>query len=305
MLTSIHFLLTYACNFECDHCFLFSGPGAGGTFGIAELRAALEGAAEIGTIDSVFFEGGEPMLYFPLLAEGLRIARRLGLKTGIVTNAYWATSREDAGLWLQALNKAGLNSLTLSDDPLHYGDAAGVHAARVQAAANELGIPADVICKQPPSVAAPYAPGTGPPRIAGGVKFRGRAARKLVEGLPRRPWDELVTCPFDDLAAPVRVHADCFGHLHLCQGVSMGNYQDRSMKRVVEEYDPAAHPVVGPLIRGGPAELARRYGVPHEDRYVDECHMCFEMRLLLLKRFPGLLSPVQAYGVSPDSPEET
>ena len=42
MLTSIHFLLTYACNFDCDHCFLFSGPGAGGTFGVVQLRAALE-----------------------------------------------------------------------------------------------------------------------------------------------------------------------------------------------------------------------------------------------------------------------
>ncbi len=26
MVNSVHFLLTYACNFECDHCFLFSGP---------------------------------------------------------------------------------------------------------------------------------------------------------------------------------------------------------------------------------------------------------------------------------------
>ena len=97
MLTSIHFLLTYACNFECDHCFLFSGPGAGGTFGVVQLRTALEEAAQVGTIDSVFFEGGEPMLYFPVLVEALRTAKRLGFTTGIVTNGYWATWRRTLG----------------------------------------------------------------------------------------------------------------------------------------------------------------------------------------------------------------
>ncbi len=301
MLTSIHFLLTYACNFECDHCFLFSGPGAGGTFGVVSLCAALEKAAEVGTIDEVYFEGGEPLLYFPLLAEGLRKAKLLGFRTGIVTNAYWATSREDAGVWLRSLQEAGLDSLTLSDDPLHYGDAAGAHAERVQAAAQELGMPADVICKQRPTVATAGAPGGGSPTVTGGIKFRGRAALKLAAGLPTRPWDELVTCPFENLAEPQRVHADCFGTMHLCQGISMGSFKDSSMKRVVDEYNPSGHPIVGPLINGGPAELARHYRLPHEEGYVDECHLCFQMRLALRERFPGVLAPEQVYGARPGS----
>jgi hypothetical protein len=302
MLTSIHFLLTYACNFECDHCFLFSGPGAGGTFGVVQLRAALEETAQIGTIDSVFFEGGEPMLYFPLLAEGLRTAKRLGLTTGVVTNGYWATSREDARIWLQALQEAGLDSLTLSDDPLHYEDAAGTHSSRVQAAAKELNMPADVICTQRPTVEVDGVQGHGETLVAGGVKFRGRAALKLAPGLPGRPWQELSTCPFEDLAEPGRVHADCYGNMHLCQGVSMGSFRDRSMKNVVDEYDPAAHPVAGPLIAGGPAELARHHRLPHEERYVDECHLCFEMRLALRSQFKELLAPAQVYGERPDRP---
>ena len=53
---------------------------------------------------------------------------------------------------MQSLQEAGLDSLTLSDDPLHYGDAAGGHAARVEAAAKRLGMQADVICKQRPEV---------------------------------------------------------------------------------------------------------------------------------------------------------
>ena len=291
MLNSIHFLLTYACNFECDHCFLFSGPRAGGTFTVEQLRAALEAAAEVGTIESVFFEGGEPMLYFPLLQEGIRTARRLRLKTGIVTNSYWATSTEDAALWMKELQEAGLDSLTISDDGLHFGENAGVHAARVEAAAKALGIPADVICKQRPVVTDQAS------LVSGGIKFRGRAARTMVAGLPLRPWEELTRCPYENLAGPDRVHADCFGTLHLCQGLSMGNYQRRSMKRVVAEYDPPAHPIAGPLLRGGPAELARAFGVAHDEGYVDECHLCFETRLSLRGRYPELLCPPQVYGV--------
>jgi len=26
MIKEVHFLLTYTCNFECDHCFLYCGP---------------------------------------------------------------------------------------------------------------------------------------------------------------------------------------------------------------------------------------------------------------------------------------
>ena len=32
MLTGIHFLLTYSCTSECDHCFLYCSPNAKGTF---------------------------------------------------------------------------------------------------------------------------------------------------------------------------------------------------------------------------------------------------------------------------------
>jgi MoaA/NifB/PqqE/SkfB family radical SAM enzyme len=103
MLTSIHFLLTYACNFSCDHCFLYSGPQAKGTFTIALLKEMLDQVKLVPGIDAVCFEGGEPFLYYPVLVEGIRYARELGLATGVVSNAYWATSRQDAELWLQAL----------------------------------------------------------------------------------------------------------------------------------------------------------------------------------------------------------
>ena len=46
MLTGIHFLLSYKCNLECDHCFVYSGPRAEGTFSLSQIRKVLEEAVK-------------------------------------------------------------------------------------------------------------------------------------------------------------------------------------------------------------------------------------------------------------------
>ena len=295
MMTGIHFLTTLACNFECDHCFTYSGPGKGGTFTIAQVRAVLDEAVRIGTIDMIYFEGGEPLLYYPLVLEGIDEARRRGFKTGIVTNAYWATSEEDALLWLRPLAARGMTALRASDDGLHYGDARGKHNERIMAAAKELGLDAKVFVTERPAV---QCGADGQAKIAGGVMFRGRAADKLVDGMPRRPWETLTKCPHENLKDPGRVHVDAFGNAHLCQGLSLGNFWQTPFADLVRGYAPEAHPIVGPLLRGGPAELARVYGVPHEEGYVDECHFCYVVRKALIERFPQYLAPRQIYGLT-------
>ena len=47
MLTGLHFLLTYMCNSECDHCFVFSSPRAKGTFTLAQIQSLLDEAEAI------------------------------------------------------------------------------------------------------------------------------------------------------------------------------------------------------------------------------------------------------------------
>jgi len=299
MLTGIHFLATYACNFECDHCFLHCGPAAGGTFTIRQIRDILDEAVRIGTVETICFEGGEPLLYYPLILAGIEQARRRGFRCSIVTNAYWATSPEDAALWLRPLAQLGVTEISISDDPLHYGEAPGAHAERISQAAGKLGMTVRNLQTDRPTVqpASDADSGADGPTIAGGVMFRGRAAEKLTADLPTRPWQALDSCPHEKLAEPGRVHVDCFGHVHLCQGLSMGNLWQVPLSQLVAGYDPQAHPVVGPLIRGGPAQLAEEYHVPHQPEYVDECHFCYQVRRALLERFSRYLAPRQAYGL--------
>jgi hypothetical protein len=299
MLTGVHLLLTYRCTFECGHCFVYSSPRAEGTMRLGQVRDILDQARDAGTVTSIYFEGGEPFLFYPTLVEGVRLARERGFEVGIVSNSYWALSEEDALAGLRPLAELGLASLSLSDDEFHHEGEGPSPARAAVAAARELGIPASTICIEKPFVEAAPGEGQAPgqPVIGGGAMFKGRAVETLTEGLPRRPWSQLDACPHEDLQSPSRVHVDAYGYVHLCQGIVMGNLFETPLAELVAGYDATAHPVCGPLVEGGPARLGESHGVEHESAYVDECHACFDVRKRLLDRFPEALAPRQVYGV--------
>lgn len=299
MLRQVHFLLTYNCNFECDHCFLHCSPRKNGTFSLNQLREALDQIVKLGTVDWVYFEGGEPFLYYPLMLKGIEMARARGLKTGLVTNGYWATADEDAEVWLGALRELEVADLSISDDALHYGEESETPAKRALTAAARLGIPAWPIRIEPPTVVGRSANGRekGTPIVGGSTMFRGRAAEKLTEGLPRQRWQEFAECPYEDLEEPGRVHLDWYGNVHLCQGLIMGNIWETPLAELVREYNADSHPICGPLVRGGPALLASKSSVAHEDEYVDACHFCYSLRRTLASGFPRFLGPRKVYGL--------
>ena len=299
MLTGLHILLSYKCIFECDHCFLYSGPGAEGTFTLSQMRQVYDEAEKIGTVNTFYFEGGEAFLFYPLLVESIKEARARGFKVGIVTNAYFATSEENADLWLRPLAALGIADFTVSDDAFHFGDEVANAAKRARKAAEALGIPTGAISLEEPTVQIGQDEANkGQPVVSGGVMFRGRAVETLTAGLPTRAWVSFTECPYEKLESPGRVHLDAYGNVHLCQGLSMGNMWTTPLSTLVKDYDPAAHPIVGPLMRGGPAALTRAHNVAHEAGYVDACHLCYAARLALLDRFPQVLAPRQVYGLA-------
>jgi hypothetical protein len=296
MLTGLHFLLTYQCTSECDHCFVFSGPNSKGTFTINSIRDALDQARDLRTIEWIYFEGGEPFLYYALMLKGMELALDRGFKVGVVTNAYFATTEEDAAIWLAPLKEFGISDLAISDDAFH-SEYKPTPAWFALAAARKLGLPAGSICIEPPKPATSGAHVKGAPIVGGGVMFRGRATVKLAPGLPTRGWDEFDECPHEELRNPERVHIDPYGNIHLCQGLCMGNAWQTPLPELVAKYDPDTHPIVGPLLRGGPAQLVREYDLAR-DGSIDACHLCFRSRLALIDRFPEYLAPRQVYGIN-------
>jgi hypothetical protein len=72
---------------------------------------------------------------------------------------------------------------------------------------------------------------------------------------------------------------------------------EKPLSEIISTYDPAAHPICGPLIKGGPVELAKAHGVKLDGEFVDECHYCYLLRRSLLDKFPKILAPRQVYGL--------
>ena len=296
-LAGLHFLLTYQCTLKCDHCFTWGSPRQQGVMSLENLRAFLRQAKEAGTIERVAFEGGEPFLYYPILLAAVRESLELGFQVSIVTNSFWATSPADAAEWLRPF--AGmLQRLSISSDVLHWDETFSRQARNARAAAAALGIETGILSTAHPLVTPPSCELEQLPGGQGGVMFRGRAALKLAPHVAGRPWQEFTACPCENLREPGRMHLDPFGNLHICQGIIIGNLLQTPLCKICADYDADTHPIAGPLVAGGPAELARRYGLAVADTYADACNLCDAARLALRERFPDVLGPEQMYGVN-------
>ncbi len=296
MLNGIHFLLTYTCTNECDHCFLYCSPNARGTFTLEQVKNVLKQCKKIGTINQIFFEGGEPFLFYPLLLNGIKAAKELGFEIGIVTNCYWAISPKDAEIWLGPLIDAGLTDISLSDDAFHDSNGEDEKPKNASKAAEKLGLDAGIICINAPEIKDESSREKGEPIIGGSTCFKGRAADNLTDGLLTKPWESFTKCDQEDFISPGRVHVDAFGNVQLCQGISLGNMWETPLADLMNRYEAQSHPICSHLANGGPAQLAKEYKVKLDGDFVDECHFCFNVRRALMDRFPRFLTPRQVYG---------
>ena len=309
-LSSIHFLVTYRCTYACDHCFMWGSPGADQTMTLAQLTSVIDQAAEGGVTD-VYFEGGEPTLAYPIVLAAAKRARERNLEFGVVSNCFWATTREDARVWLEPFVGLGISDLSLSSYAYFVEDADEERLRNAALAAQDLGLPAGVV-----EVGAPAC--LDVPGLclgdAADVMYKGRAAVALAPGRETRPPETLVTCPHEDFSDPGRAHVGPEGELQLCQGISAGNVfaggdapaspadlavpRPGGLKAVLEAYDPHTRPVICEIVAGGPWALAQAAGhSPRLPLYADECHLCYEVRAALRAtgRHPEVLTPGQCY----------
>jgi hypothetical protein len=281
-LTRIHFLITYGCTAECDHCFLWGSPRRTSGMTPSQIDAFLDEIVSLGTITAVCAEGGESFARPDLLMHLVRAATARGLSVSALTNASWVRSREQAARRVAELAAAGLSSLGVSTDEWHR---ASIPVERVEMLLEICG-------------AAGLAASRMETRLEK-VMFRGRAAERLASFAPMRPACELTACPHENLAAPARVHLDCYGRLHLCQGLCVG---PGNPTQACAAYEPGAHPIVRILLEGGPYALgkfAAERGFDLKSGYADACHLCYLAREWLRPDYPDLLGPDETYGDRP------
>lgn len=296
-LNAVHIVLTYRCTRTCDHCFHFGKPGNAQVITSSQLKRYLSSIKSVSSVKWIFFEGGEPTLYFPLLIEGLRVAHEMGFNTAVVTNGYWITSVRDMIPWLRQFRDVNLNLLQISIDELHENTRLEPLQADITDAAERAGILCRFIgVRVPEPNDEPIGARRGETIVQGDIVFRGRAAHRLIEPQAKWLWSSFDECPHENLADPFRVHIEPYGNVMVCDGISIGKLGGTDLSAILNSYEPDEHAIVGPLTKGGPAQLAIDYELEHKKGYVDACHLCYSMRRSMLKDFGRELSPGFLYG---------
>jgi hypothetical protein len=262
-----------------------------------QIRSLLRGAEDLGTVKYISLEGGEPFLYYPIMTQTAEDAVSMGFRVEILSNCYWATDLKDAEEWLRPFARLSNVELSLSSD-LYHGESWETDETRnAVEAAKTLGMKVEVNAVKHPMATAPCPDSVREARVSSiELMYKGRAAIKLADKALKKKWTAFAECPYEKLAAPERVHVDPFGHVHVCQGISIGNANQRPFARIIREYNPDENPIVKLLHQGGPVALVEHFGLGHDEHYADACHLCYSARCMLRTMFPDTLAPDQMYG---------
>lgn len=109
--------LTNKCNIVCRHCGTKSSPLETSHCNIQPLLNKLEAAVKAGVVRGLHINGGEPFLFRKDIQRLALEGKRLNILVGVNTNAFWATTVQEAADVLTDL--PGITQLMISTDSYH------------------------------------------------------------------------------------------------------------------------------------------------------------------------------------------
>jgi MoaA/NifB/PqqE/SkfB family radical SAM enzyme len=118
-LGTVGMMLTFKCSIACPHCIVQAGPHRTEEMSLPQALQWVDDIAayDEGCVKGISLTGGEPFYNRELARELCRRALQHGLIVSVVTNAFWAETREQALNVLSELK--GLHLLSLSTDADH------------------------------------------------------------------------------------------------------------------------------------------------------------------------------------------
>jgi MoaA/NifB/PqqE/SkfB family radical SAM enzyme len=257
--------------------------------------------------------GGEPFLCPGVLRSMVKTAGSLGISSWVITNGFFADDERSAREILRSLTDLGLSGITFSVDAFHQ-EFIPIESVRTGIeAALSAGIETVAVDSYLIGSGSPYDVRTS--RLLEALegleevqfnefyaRCEGRAADLLIEEWdPKGVPEGECRLPYwigGDLSDPDGIEIDPAGNVTLCPGVRIGNARRTSLSQVLESYDPMLHPILRVIREKGPIgllDLARSRGYRGDERFLDECHLCYRMRGFLRPYHPDDLAPESVY----------
>jgi len=149
-LRELVFSVTNRCTARCQDCPVVHNGEPPATLTPAVMKPIVDDVYGWGSLGLVVFTGGEPFLLGDDLREMVAYVARLGVYTRIVTNAYWAKSKEAALATLSEMKAAGLTEINFSCDEYHQEFIPMEYIRNANDAAAEIGLPALLAFRRKP-----------------------------------------------------------------------------------------------------------------------------------------------------------
>ncbi len=106
------------CNIRCEHCVADEDFAVGKKMDHDKARQIIVELAQAG-VGGISLSAGEPFLYFKKILDLVKLCKRIGIYTRIVTNSFWAKTPANSDRLVSELKENGLCQLRLSYSRWH------------------------------------------------------------------------------------------------------------------------------------------------------------------------------------------
>lgn len=288
-LEGLAFLMTDKCNASCNMCCFSCTPKGKALLDKEVMKDYMRQAAELGTVTTVSFSGGESIIYYDQLKECIEYAKSLGFRSTLVSNGFWAKDYEQGYKKIKGLVDVGLSALSISVDKYHQEFVPIESVKNAIRIIDQFGLPSAISLMDLKdgesvyhSVEALRPEIYGKNLIVYPVFPAGKALETVdPDQLIRACSSETAQCPFDHF---ITVLFD--GTLMMCctqfsrdlPMTHLGKFGETSLKEAIDNFnkDDFIYVMMANGL-GWYAKIAREMGFKVEDNYCVSCHLCHEL----------------------------
>lgn len=106
------------CNIKCDHCVATNGSQGNGKMDLQQAKGIIQEMASV-NVTGISFTAGEPFIYLNDILELIQMCRRERIYSRVVTNGFWAGTKEKSNDTVTELKVSGLSQLRISASRWH------------------------------------------------------------------------------------------------------------------------------------------------------------------------------------------
>ncbi|MBP1448797.1 MAG: radical SAM protein [Thermoproteus sp.] len=269
-LSELSINISFKCNFLCRHCSVLGSPMYNTSLDIQLIERAIKCAPP--TVKMVVFTGGEPTLFPDKLTFGISLAKQRGMKTRVVTNAWWAKTKNKAKEFLLSIGRP--DELAVSYDEFHepwLSKLGGIDLIfNALSAAKELGITTHVLTDYKYADKfrgfADYVISGDPQAVGRAEEIRSVRAVKIHRGCIVA-GDAITVLPDGSVTL-------CCGHILNLPSrrlITVGSLKEKCLNEIIE--DMLTGSLMWKLRIDGPSKMLEEIGAPEAAWSCEACNI--------------------------------